>query len=191
MPLSILYRARGLFMSSLSSLDISRVSWKRISNHSLKSFQKSWTRNIRHTKRPQSSWDNCFFFLTCFIPIINLRAQLYGLGHPRQPRKCIVAFKPFRFNFFNSEEIRSYVMVEYILCNCVHAVYFEQTFLAWDWNFRHLCIIDFTLSNAGRFLACRTDGLAEPARYTNARVKREHERGARGMKNPPVSTPLF
>ena len=36
-------------------------------------------------------------------------------------------------------------------------------------------------------VACRTGGLAGPARCTSARAKRE----ARGQKNPPVVTPLF
>ena len=40
-------------------------------------------------------------------------------------------------------------------------------------------------------LACRTGGLAGPARYTSARAKRENEGEARGQKNPPVVTPLF
>ena len=42
-----------------------------------------------------------------------------------------------------------------------------------------------------RSVACRTGGLAGPARYTSARVKRENEREAPSQNYPPVVTPLF
>ena len=41
------------------------------------------------------------------------------------------------------------------------------------------------------FVACRTGGLAGPARYTKARAKRENEREALSQNHPPVITPLF
>ena len=44
---------------------------------------------------------------------------------------------------------------------------------------------------AVKTLACRTGGLAGPARYKRARAKRENEREAQSKKYPSVSTPLF
>ena len=40
-------------------------------------------------------------------------------------------------------------------------------------------------------VACRTGGLAGPARYTKARAKCENEREALSQNHPPVVTPLF
>ena len=41
------------------------------------------------------------------------------------------------------------------------------------------------------FLACRTGGLAGPARYTTAHAKRENEGKTPSQSYPPVVTPLF
>ena len=40
-------------------------------------------------------------------------------------------------------------------------------------------------------VACRTSGLAGPARDTSACAKRENDREAPSLNNPPVAPPLF
>ena len=46
------------------------------------------------------------------------------------------------------------------------------------------------VTRAPQRLACRTGGLAGPARYTKARARRENEREALSRNHPPVTPPV-